>query len=75
MDNIDKVLLKEIADIKLDERGSVITNNFQTSIEDAFTGAVEELKSITENDVKDFVKRLLSQGNYRVVILDPKAAE
>ena len=42
---------------------------------DAFTNAVEELQSVTEADVADFMKRLMAQGNYRVVILDPEAAE
>ena len=61
----------------LEKNGSWVNAIASTQLNgvDAFTGAVEELKSITENDVKDFVKRLLSQGNYRVVILDPEAAE
>ena len=42
---------------------------------DAFTGAVEELQSVTEADVADFMKRLMAKGNYRVVILDPEVAE
>lgn len=42
---------------------------------DAFNGSVEMLESITEEDVKDLMKRLLEQGNYRVVILDPEVAE
>ena len=61
----------------LEKNGSWVNAIAATQLNgvDAFTGAVEELKSITADDVKDFVKRLLAQGNYRVVILDPEVAE
>ena len=38
---------------------------------DVFNGDVEVLKSIKTADVKKFMKDLLKQNNYRVVILDP----
>ena len=40
--------IKEIANVNLDERGSVITNNFQTSIEDIFAAGdiVEGQKTV-----------------------------
>ncbi|MDE5858335.1 MAG: hypothetical protein K2H32_08265, partial [Muribaculaceae bacterium] len=39
---------------------------------DTFTNNVETAKSITVADVEDFMKRLASEGNYRVVILNPE---
>ena len=35
-------------------------------------GAIELYQSLTPEDVKDFMKRLMDQNNYRVVVLDPK---
>ncbi len=60
-----------------EKNGSWISAIAQTQLNgiDAFNGSVEMLESITEEDVKDFMKRLLEQGNYRVVILDPEVAE
>ncbi|MCM1347815.1 MAG: insulinase family protein [Firmicutes bacterium] len=40
---------------------------------DTFNTAEESLKTITTDDVKNFVRDLNKQGNYRVVILDPEA--
>jgi predicted Zn-dependent peptidase len=34
--------------------------------------ALNEVSALTPADVQNFVKELLSQGNYRVVILDPE---
>lgn len=42
---------------------------------DTFNGNVETLQSITVDDIQNFVKNLLEQGNYRVVVLDPEATE
>ena len=39
---------------------------------DTFNGNVESINSITLDDVKNFMKSLASQNNYRVVILDPE---
>lgn len=39
---------------------------------DTFSNNVETAKSITVADVEDFVKRLMAEGNYRVVTLDPE---
>lgn len=38
---------------------------------DTFNGDVESISTITVDDVKNFMKALNAQGNYRVVILDP----
>ncbi len=39
---------------------------------DTFNGDIETLNAITVDDVKNFMKVLNKQGNYRVVILDPE---
>ncbi len=39
---------------------------------DTFNGNEESMNSITVDDVKNFMKNLNGQGNYRVVILDPE---
>ena len=58
----------------LEKNGSWANAMAQTQLNgvDSFNGAIDELNAITEQDVKDFMKRLLEQGNYRVVILDPE---
>ena len=38
-----------------------------------FTNAVETLESITDKDVKEFMKEILKQNNYRTIILDPES--
>lgn len=38
---------------------------------DTFNGNVEMMNSLTVDDVKNFMKKVLKQNNYRVVILDP----
>lgn len=42
---------------------------------DTFNGNVDSMNSITLDDVKNFMKSLSSQGNYRVVILDPETTD
>lgn len=42
---------------------------------DIFNGDTELYQSLTIDDVKDFMKNLVDQGNYRVVIVEPEAAE
>ncbi|MDE6383698.1 MAG: sulfotransferase domain-containing protein, partial [Paramuribaculum sp.] len=39
--------------------------------EDTFNNNLEVLRSLSPKDVEKFVKDLLKQGNYRVVVLDP----
>lgn len=39
---------------------------------DTFNGNVEAVNSITVDDVKNFMKRLNGQNNYRVVLLEPE---
>ncbi len=39
---------------------------------DSFNGNVEAVNSVTIDDIKNFVKTLNDQNNYRVVILDPE---
>lgn len=41
---------------------------------DVFNNNVTMLQSITSEDVQKFIADLLSQNNYRVVVLDPEAA-
>lgn len=42
---------------------------------DVLTGADKVFEAITEDDVKAFMKQLMDQNNYRVIILDPEVAE
>ena len=58
----------------LEKNGSWTSAMAQTQLNgvDSFNGAIDELNAVTEQDVKDFMKRLLDQGNYRIVILDPE---
>lgn len=37
-----------------------------------FTNAAEVAAGITPADVQDYMRELLAQGNYRVIILDPE---
>ncbi len=39
---------------------------------DTFNGNVDAVNSITADDIKNYMKRINAQGNYRVVILDPE---
>lgn len=39
---------------------------------DTFNGNIESMNAITTQDVKDYMKALNAQGNYRVIILDPE---
>lgn len=39
---------------------------------DTMNGAIESVKAITPQQVSAFMRQLLDQGNYRVVILDPE---
>ena len=40
---------------------------------DTWNGDIELLQSITKEDVMNFMKEILAQGNYHVTTLDPKA--
>lgn len=40
---------------------------------DTWNGDIELLKTITKEDVQDFMKQMLEQGNYHVITLDPTA--
>lgn len=42
---------------------------------DVFNNNVTMLQGITVDDIQKFMSDLLAQGNYRVVVLDPEAAE
>ncbi|MDE6369515.1 MAG: hypothetical protein K2K94_09800, partial [Muribaculaceae bacterium] len=42
---------------------------------DTFNGRADVVNSLTTKDVQDFMKQLLNQNNYRVVVLDPETAE
>ncbi len=37
-----------------------------------FSNAIQEVNAITPESVKNFVKEMNAQGNYRVVILNPQ---
>ncbi len=39
---------------------------------DTFNGSVDVIQSITPADIQDYMKKLIGQGNYRVVTLDPE---
>ena len=36
------------------------------------TGAIDTLNTITEKDMAEFMKLVMDQNNYRVVVLDPE---
>ena len=40
---------------------------------DAFNGRADIVNSITTQDVKDYMRALLDQNNYRVIVLDPES--
>ncbi|MBD5235105.1 MAG: insulinase family protein [Barnesiella sp.] len=40
---------------------------------DTFNNNVAELQSITTDDIQQFLKDLMAQGNYAIVVLDPEA--
>lgn len=40
---------------------------------DVFNGRSEAIAAITTKDVQDFMRALLDQNNYRVIVLDPEA--
>ncbi|MDE5568188.1 MAG: insulinase family protein [Muribaculaceae bacterium] len=42
---------------------------------DTFNGRAELVNSLTPEDVKEFMRKLLDQNNYRVIVLDPEVAE
>lgn len=42
---------------------------------DVFNGRADLVNSITTKDVCDFMRTLLDQNNYRVIVLDPEAKE
>lgn len=42
---------------------------------DTFNGRADLINSLTTKDVKDFMRELIKQNNYRVVVLDPETAE
>ena len=42
---------------------------------DTFNGRADVVNSLTTKDVQDFMKQLLDQNNYRVIVLDPETAE
>lgn len=50
---------------------SAINGWLQNNV-DTFNGNAETISSLTTDDVKEFMKSLISQDNYRVVILDPE---
>ena len=45
---------------------------YQIKPVDGFTGAVEEISSITTDDVKKFMKQVMDQNNYQVYVMDPE---
>lgn len=49
---------------------SAMTGYITTGV-DKFTENIATVNAITPDDVKDFMKRLNGQNNYRIVILDP----
>lgn len=55
---------------KNDTWSGAITGSLINGV-DTFNGIDEVIKAVTTDDVKAFMKNLLDQNNYRVVILDP----
>lgn len=78
-DELAKAVEFEVKDaIEAKEKNSAWLNNMAATAlngVDVFNGNVEMLQSLTPADVQDFMKRFNALGNYRVVILDPEAAE
>ncbi len=50
-------------------------SGYETNGVDSFNASEDVINAITVADVQDFVKQLLAQKNYRVIILDPEVAE
>ncbi len=42
---------------------------------DVFNGRTDLINSLTAKDIQDFMRALLNQNNYRVVVLDPEVKE
>lgn len=73
---VKEFMVKEI--IEAQERNESHISHiygFELNGVDTFNGALDIVNAMTVQDVQDFMKHILDQNNYRVVILDPESAE
>ncbi|MCM1504754.1 MAG: insulinase family protein [Muribaculum sp.] len=73
LDKVKEYMIKE-ATANLEKNGSWLSamTAYQIKPVDGFTGAVEEINSITTDDVKKFMKEVMDQNNYQVFVMDPE---
>ena len=75
LDKVKEFMVKsytENLEVNTAWRGAI--TGWLTNGVDTFNGNIASMNSITTDDVKAYMKKLMDQGNYRVVVLDPEAA-
>ena len=74
LDKVKEFMVKNYTEAKEKNGGwlNAVTGWTRNGV-DTFNPSIETINSITVDDVKNFMKNLNNQGNYRVVILDPEA--
>lgn len=70
---VKEFMLKE-ANANFKQNGAWISSmvNYQIKPVDTFTHSIEEINSVTPDDVKKFMKQVMKQNNYQVFIMDPE---
>ncbi len=73
---IKEFMLKEAQEgrEKNDDWSNAIVGSLINGV-DTFNGIDEVIKAVTTDDIRAFMKSLLDQNNYRVVVIDPENAE
>lgn len=72
LDKVKEFMVKEAtANLEKNSAWASAMLAYQIKPVDGFTGAVEEINSITTDDVKKFMKELMDQNNYQVFVMDP----
>ncbi len=75
LDKVKEFMVKSYTEnLEVNSAWRSAINGWLTNGVDTFNGNIASMNSITTDDVKTFMKRLMDQGNYRVVVLDPEAA-
>lgn len=73
LDPIKEYMLKSIAESKELNSGWIGSMSATTlNGVDIFNGIEDVISSVTTDDIKNYMKDFLGQGNYRVVLLDPE---
>lgn len=73
LDKVKEFMVKNYTEAREKNEGwsSAIRGWLQNGV-DTFNGNIDTMNAITIDDVKNFMKALNTQGNYRVVVLDPE---